>query len=32
VSFSAVEVDETRRATVLSSDDPLVCRFVISAP
>jgi hypothetical protein len=32
VSFSAVEVDETRRATVLSPDNPLTCRFVISAP
>lgn len=31
VSFSAAEVDETRRATVLSPDRPLVCRFVVSA-
>jgi len=31
VSFSAVEVDETRHATALSPDNPLVCRFVISA-
>ena len=31
VSFSAAEVDETRRATVLSPDNPLVCRFVLSA-
>jgi hypothetical protein len=31
ISFSAVEVDETRRATVLTPGDPLVCRFIISA-
>jgi glycosyl hydrolase family 57 len=29
LSFSAAEVDETRRATVLA--DPLVCRFTITA-
>src|SRR6185503_20084645 len=31
VSFSATEVDETRRGTIVNGDTPLVCRFVISA-
>lgn len=30
VSFSATEVDETRRATIVTRDAPLLCRFVIS--
>jgi hypothetical protein len=30
VSFSATEVDETRRGTIVNRDAPLVCRFVIS--
>ena len=32
VSFSAAEVDETRREMIVDRDTPLVCRFVISAP
>jgi hypothetical protein len=31
LSFSAAEVDETRKATPLDPASPLVCRFVISA-
>lgn len=30
LSFSAAEVDETRRSTILAPEAPLVCRFVIS--
>ena len=32
VSFSAAEVDETRRQMIVDRKTPLVCRFVISAP
>lgn len=31
LSFSAAELDETRKATALDPSRPLVCRFVISA-
>jgi len=31
LSFSAAEVDETRKATPIDPSNPLVCRFVISA-
>ena len=30
VSFSAAEVDETRRGTIVNRDAPMVCRFTIS--
>ena len=30
VSFSAAEVDETRRAIIVDGAAPLVCRFVLS--
>jgi hypothetical protein len=31
VAFSAAEVDETRRKTILDPSMPLVCRFTITA-